>query len=112
VNAVGLQNVGVRVFLKRKWPELQALGLPVIVSIAGQTAEEFGIVARELAVIRPQALEVNLSCPNVHSGGETRCFAQSEKDVRDALASVKAQVSCPVYAKLQHDGRFWLDIRV
>ena len=68
LNAVGLQNVGIEEFFKAKWPALRALGCPIIVSIAGFSAEEFAGLATRATVDGVAALELNLSCPNVAHG--------------------------------------------
>src|SRR6185295_9985274 len=60
LNAVGLQNIGVEAFLKEKWPALSALKVPVIVSIAGFTENEFVEIAKSFAGIPVSALELNL----------------------------------------------------
>src|SRR5580658_1211599 len=77
LNAIGLQNVGVDEFFKTKWPELQRLKVPVIVSVAGFTEAEFVELAKRAEGTGIAALELNLSCPNVSHGNGSRCFAQS-----------------------------------
>ena len=79
LNAVGLQNVGIEHFLKEKWPALRALKVPVIVSVAGFTENEFVDIAKRFAGVPVAALELNLSCPNVSHGSGSRCFAQKRR---------------------------------
>jgi dihydroorotate dehydrogenase (NAD+) catalytic subunit len=70
LNAIGLANVGLEVFLKEKVPQLEQLGLPVFVNVAGTTAEDYVAVAealRDVAIVR--GCELNISCPNVKAGG-------------------------------------------
>ncbi len=100
LNAVGLENVGVAVFLKEKWPALSALKAPVIVSIAGFTENEFVDIAKRFAGVPVAALELNLSCPNVAHGSGNRCFAQSADQTRAVVGAVKQIVKVPVFAKL------------
>lgn len=70
LNAIGLANVGLEVFLKEKLPWLRANDVLTIVNIYGHTLEEYGDLARELRGIEGiAALEVNISCPNVQKGG-------------------------------------------
>src|ERR1700680_1080643 len=57
LNAVGLQNVGVEVFLKDKWPGLATLKVPVIISVAGFTENEFVEIAKRLAGVPAAAIE-------------------------------------------------------
>ncbi|MCM8769433.1 MAG: dihydroorotate dehydrogenase [Candidatus Omnitrophica bacterium] len=67
INSIGLQNVGLDVFLRQKLPRLRRLGPKIIVSIAGFTSEEVCCLARELLAHRVEALEMNISCPNLKS---------------------------------------------
>ena len=70
LNAVGLQNDGVEEFLEHKLPALPWKDVPVIANIYATSAEEFGELAARLnGVEGVAALEVNISCPNVHAGG-------------------------------------------
>lgn len=69
INSIGLPNKGLAGFLEHDLPELRRLGVPLIVSVMGTSAEEFtrlieGVAGREEVA----ALELNVSCPNVHSG--------------------------------------------
>ncbi len=70
LNAIGLQNVGVDVFLKDKLPFIRKTGVPCIVNINGRKMEEYVELAKRLdGVPDVAALEVNISCPNVKEGG-------------------------------------------
>lgn len=100
LNAVGLQNMGVDAFLKEKWPELKSLGMPVIISIAGFTDEEFIGLAERLSPVPAAAIELNLSCPNVAHGPGARCFAQSVEETARVVKAVKKLAKVPVFAKL------------
>jgi dihydroorotate dehydrogenase (NAD+) catalytic subunit len=100
LNAVGLQNIGVDAFLKEKWAGLAALKVPVIVSIAGFTQNEFVDISKRLAGTSVAAIELNLSCPNVSHNGGNRCFAHSADETRTVVSAVKRQVRVPVFAKL------------
>jgi dihydroorotate dehydrogenase (NAD+) catalytic subunit len=100
LNAVGLQNIGISAFIKEKWSGLAELKVPVIVSIAGFTENEFVDIAKRLAGIPVAAIELNLSCPNVSHNGGNRCFAQSADETRAVVSSVKRLVRAPVFAKL------------
>ena len=86
LNAVGLQNNGVKEFLEHKLPALPWKEVPVIANIYATSAEEFGELAARLnGVEGVAALEVNISCPNVHAGGSL--FGQ---DPVQAAAVVRA----------------------
>jgi dihydroorotate dehydrogenase (NAD+) catalytic subunit len=102
LNAIGLQNPGIDAWLARDLPWLQERGARVVVSIAGNTVDDFREVARRL---RRQpgivAIEVNLSCPNVEERGLV--FACSATDSRDVVRAVVAEAEVPVLAKLTSD---------
>ena len=70
LNAIGLANVGLDVFLAEKVPLLAELGLPVFVNVAGTTVDDYLAVAsalEDVAVV--SGIELNISCPNVKAGG-------------------------------------------
>ncbi len=69
INAIGLQNVGVEAFIKKKLPFLEERGVVVIANIFGNTLEEYVEIARLLQPTSVQAIELNISCPNVKAGG-------------------------------------------
>lgn len=102
VNSIGLQNPGMDRFLE----ELAAYrtGLPIIVSIAGDTAAKFaGLCERLSAEDRVAAVELNLSCPNVEQGGEVFCSSTSA--VEEAVAASRAALpDKPLFAKLASEG--------
>jgi dihydroorotate dehydrogenase (NAD+) catalytic subunit len=102
VNSIGLQNPGVERFLQ----ELDAfdLGLPVFVSVAGDTVEEFAALCERLSGDgRISAVELNLSCPNVECGGLTFCATPAS--VEEVVAACRAAVpGKPIFAKLTFEG--------
>jgi dihydroorotate dehydrogenase (NAD+) catalytic subunit len=70
LNSIGLANVGVERFLLDKLPELEGLDTAVVVNVAGDTVKEYGAVTEKIqAHPRVDAIEVNVSCPNVMQGG-------------------------------------------
>ncbi|MCF8063510.1 MAG: dihydroorotate dehydrogenase [Deltaproteobacteria bacterium] len=74
LNAIGLANIGVKRFLEEKLPWLQRLDTTVVVNIYGHSVEEYGEVAGALRGVEGiDALEVNISCPNVKQGGMAFC---------------------------------------
>jgi dihydroorotate dehydrogenase (NAD+) catalytic subunit len=102
LNAIGLQNPGIEQWLDRDLPWLADRGARVIVSIAGNTVDDFRAVARRLAGHRAVvAIEVNLSCPNVEERGLV--FACSATDSHDVVAAVRDVAEVPVLAKLTSD---------
>lgn len=103
LNAIGLANVGVEVFVKDKLPPLRDLGVTVIANVLGVTPEEFAELARRLdGVDGLAALELNLSCPNVKAGG-----VQMSRDpnlARAAVEAARSETSLPLVAKLSPEG--------
>ncbi|MBF0467360.1 MAG: dihydroorotate dehydrogenase [Desulfamplus sp.] len=70
LNAVGLENVGVKAFIRDKLPFLRTLKSPVFVNIYGKQIEEYGELASIIDTLQGIAgIEVNISCPNVTAGG-------------------------------------------
>ena len=99
LNSVGLQNIGVEAVVKDKAPVWAGWQVPVIVNIAGETVEEYAKVAARLeGVAGISGVEVNISCPNVASGGME--FGTNPKAAAEVTAAVKAVSSLPVMVKL------------
>lgn len=98
LNAIGLQNPGVQVFLEEKLPALRGYGVPVIVNVSGSTAEETAELARILTVDGIAALEVNVSCPNVENEGMR--FGTDCNLTAELTAAVVGATSLPVIVKL------------
>jgi dihydroorotate dehydrogenase (NAD+) catalytic subunit len=69
LNAIGLQNVGLKKFLKEKLPYLRKFRTRVIVNILGQSVDEYVTLARSLDAEGIDGIELNVSCPNVKKGG-------------------------------------------
>ena len=99
LNAIGLQNVGVEVFIKEKIPFLKKFDIPLICNIAASTVEEYvectKILTEEDAIT---AFEINVSCPNVREGGLQ--FGNNVKMVGKITSEVKAVTKKPVIIKL------------
>jgi dihydroorotate dehydrogenase (NAD+) catalytic subunit len=99
LNSVGLQNIGVEAVVRDKAPVWVDWQVPVIVNIAGETVEEYAKVAARLeGVAGISGVEVNISCPNVASGGMG--FGTNPKAAAEVTAAVKAVSSLPVMVKL------------
>jgi dihydroorotate dehydrogenase (NAD+) catalytic subunit len=100
LNAVGLQGPGIAAWLAHDLPALRATGARVIASVWGQTVEEFARAAELLEPARAElvALEVNVSCPNLHARSEM--FAHDPVATRAVLAAVVGVTTLPVFAKL------------
>jgi len=104
LNSIGLQGPGIDAFLTDDVPWLASQGARIIVSIAGETAEEYGILARKLrGVSGISAIEVNISCPNVENRGLV--FACDPTTAADVVKSVRGIIGgeLPILAKLTPD---------
>jgi dihydroorotate dehydrogenase (NAD+) catalytic subunit len=99
LNAIGLQNAGVKAFIRDKLPFLSQLRIPVIVNILGHSLREYSEVARHLDS-QPgiAALEVNISCPNVAQGG--LAFGAQPRMAAKVLAKVRKATCLPLIVKL------------
>lgn len=98
LNAIGLQNPGIDVFVKRDIPFLKQYDTKIIVNVCGHTTEEYLEVVERLADEAVDMLEINISCPNVKEGGIA--FGQDPKAVEAITKAVKAKAKQPVIMKL------------
>jgi dihydroorotate dehydrogenase (NAD+) catalytic subunit len=99
LNAIGLENPGVDVFLSEKLPYLRQFDTAVIVNVFGYSIEEYVGVAERLDNVPGVAgLEVNISCPNVKAGGIV--FGTNLKSAFELLSAVRKAVKLPIIAKL------------
>lgn len=102
LNAIGLQNPGIDEFIEKEGPFIRKAGVPVILSIAGKSVEEFVQVAiRGQHVPGVVALEANISCPNVERRNQVfACYPDAAAEVVGAVARLSR---LPVFAKLTPD---------
>ena len=104
LNAVGLQGHGVEHWIDADLPALRALGARVIASVWGHDVDDFALAAKSLrrAVANLVAVEVNVSCPNLHPGdGRGEIFAHDpELTAAATRAVVDADLGLPVFVKL------------
>jgi dihydroorotate dehydrogenase (NAD+) catalytic subunit len=99
LNAIGLQGVGVRAFVKDVLPRLQRYDTIVLVNVCGDTVEEYAEVARILDGAPGVAgLEINISCPNVEKGG--MAFGGDPRMTHEVVAAVRKATRLPVIPKL------------
>ena len=104
LNSIGLQGPGIDAFLADDVPWLAAQGARIVVSIAGETIEEYSSLARKLrGVPGISALEVNISCPNVENRGLV--FACDPNTAAEVIKGVRGIVGgeLPILAKLTPD---------
>ena len=97
VNSVGLPNPGINEFVK-EIREAKILGVPVIVSVYGFSAEEYAVVAKKAVDAGADAVELNISCPHVKKTGSE--IGQNPKVLAEVVRKVKASVVKPVFVKL------------
>lgn len=98
LNAIGLQNPGIDVFVKRDIPYLKKYNTNIIVNVCGKTPEEYLEVVERLASEDVDLLEINISCPNVKAGGIA--FGQDPKLVEKITSQLKAKAKQPIIMKL------------
>ncbi len=99
LNAIGLENPGVDVFLNEKLPYLRKFGTAVIVNMFGYSLEDYVAVAERLDDAQGIAgIEVNISCPNVKAGG--MAFGTDLKATFELLSAIRKTTRLPLIAKL------------
>jgi len=99
LNAIGLENVGIHAFISEKLPFLRTLSPPLIVNIYGKRIEEYAELARHINDADGiAAIEVNISCPNVSSGGIA--FGVDPLSVFEVVSAVRKQTIKPLIVKL------------
>lgn len=98
LNAVGLQNPGIDVFVERDLPFLKKYDTKVIVNVCGKSTSDYVEVVERLADEAVDLLEINISCPNVKEGGIA--FGQNPKSVEDITRAVKKVAKQPIIMKL------------
>lgn len=99
LNAIGLANVGVEVFLKEKIPFLKQYDVPLICNIAASSVEEYVECTKILTIEETiKAFEINVSCPNVKDGGLQ--FGNDVKAVANVTSKVRAVTNKPLIIKL------------
>lgn len=98
INAVGLQNPGIDLFIKRDIPFLKQFDTKIIVNVCGRSTEDYCEVVERLANEPVDMLEINISCPNVKEGGIA--FGQDPKAVEAITKEVKKHAKQPIIMKL------------
>ena len=98
LNAIGLQNPGIDVFLDRDVPFLQKYDTKIIVNVCGKTVEDYLEVVEKLGDAPVDMLEINVSCPNVKEGAIA--FGQKADCLFDITSKIRAKAKQPVIMKL------------
>ncbi|MCK8827756.1 dihydroorotate dehydrogenase [Natroniella acetigena] len=98
LNAIGLQNPGVDYFIEQILPEIKDKEFKTIVNISGNTIEDYAKLAAKLAKTEIDAIEINISCPNVKKGG--LAFGTEADMAASVVQAVRAETSLPLITKL------------
>lgn len=98
LNAIGLQNPGIDVFLERDLPFLQQYDTRIIVNVCGKTVEDYLEVVERLSDSSVDMLEINVSCPNVKEGAIA--FGQNTTALFKITEEIKKHAAQPVIMKL------------
>lgn len=99
LNSIGLANVGIDVYIKEKLPELENYPTKVIVSIAGNTVQEYEEMVEKIDESKIwDALEINISCPNVKEGGIS--FGTNLKMTREVVTNCRKKTKRTMIVKL------------
>ncbi len=98
LNAIGLQNPGIDVFMERDIPFLKQYDTKIIVNVCGKTVEDYLAVVEKLGDCPVDMLEINVSCPNVKEGAIA--FGQKADCLYDITSQIKKKAKQPVIMKL------------
>ena len=98
LNAIGLQNPGIDVFMDRDIPFLKQYDTKIIVNVCGKTIEDYLTVVEKLGDCPVDMLEINVSCPNVKEGAIA--FGQKADCLYDITSQIKKKAKQPVIMKL------------
>ncbi len=98
LNAIGLQNPGIDVFIERDIPFLQQYDTKIVVNVCGKTVEDYLEVVEKLGDTAADLLEINVSCPNVKEGAIA--FGQKADCLYDITSEIKKKAKQPVVMKL------------
>ena len=99
LNAIGLENVGIEVFVKEKLPFLKKLSTPVFTNIYGKNISDYVLLAARIDELNEIAgIEVNISCPNVKAGG--LAFGVVPETAAEVVGAVRKKTSKPLIVKL------------
>lgn len=98
LNAIGLQNPGIDVLIKRDIPFLKKFDTKIVVNVCGKTTEDYCEVVERLSQEEVDLLEINISCPNVKEGGIA--FGQNPAAVEAITKELKKRAKQPIIMKL------------
>ncbi len=98
LNSIGIPSKGVGYFIEKTVPFYKRYKTPLVVSISGNTADEFATLCAEVSVDGVDAIEVNISCPNIEEDG--KAFAIRASSTYDVMCKLRKATHLPLWAKL------------
>lgn len=98
LNCVGLQNPGVEYFIENELPFMKSKGTVVVANVAGSTVSDYERIVERLSSTDVDMIELNISCPNVKSGG--MAFGVLPSGVEEVTRAVRAKCGKPLVVKL------------
>ena len=99
LNSIGLQNPGLKHFIKEEMPFLRGLGTSIIVNVVGCSIDEYAAVSAALSKVEGiDGLELNISCPNVKAGG--MAFGINPQSTAAVVGAVRKKTDLPLLVKL------------
>lgn len=98
LNSIGIPSKGIKTFLETVVPFYRRYETPLVVSISGNTADEFATLCSEVTVEGVAAIEVNISCPNIEEDG--KAFAIRPSSTHQVMEKLRRATHLPLWAKL------------
>lgn len=98
LNSIGIPSKGIGYFIEKTIPFYKKYSTPLVVSISGNTADEFATLCSEVSVDGVDAIEVNISCPNIEEDG--KAFAIRPSSTYDVMCKLRKATHLPLWAKL------------
>ncbi|CAN5307425.1 dihydroorotate dehydrogenase [soil metagenome] len=98
INSIGIPSKGVPYFLEHTLPYFAGYRPPLVVSISAPTAEDFAQLAAEMSVKGVDAVEANISCPNIEEDG--KAFAMRASSTESVVRQLRAATRLPLWVKL------------
>ena len=110
MNSVGLQNPGIDRFIAEELPKMKELGTNIIANVGGGCMEDYEIALEKLRGTDIDMIELNISCPNVKSGG--MAFGIKSEVAYDVVKKAKAIVDKPLMVKLSPNAEDIVDMAI
>lgn len=98
LNSIGIPSKGVDRFIKTAIPFYQRYDVPLVVSISANTADDFARLCERISVPGVDAIEANISCPNIEADG--KAFAMRPASTREVMTKLRGASDLPIWAKL------------